>query len=221
MTMQLTETEYSKYRIDYLFHITHISNLESILAYGLFPHSYAYQNSYVTRDIADQRVIRLRAGKSAFGKSLLDFVPLYFTPQTPMLYVRKGIQDEIAIICVDRQLLCQVGSIFTDGNAANNSTTFLDSVKEIGKLDWEIIRSRQWMEDANRRGIGFREGKRRRCAEVLVPDHIPSHKIQRIIVRTEQAQLSFEHMRRPRTIGERRAVTPIRAEVQPRWFFED
>ena len=70
-------------------------------------------------------------------------------------------------------------------------------------LDWECIRAKWWSD--------FEDGKRKRCAEVLVPEQIPFLHVQKIIIRTEDARSRVYE-----TIGEKKIV-----ELQPRWYFAE
>ena len=175
------------YRINYLYHITHVDNLLSILNSGLLSHRRAHGGSLVIEDIADQEVINIRKWKKVpvSGKRIVDYVPLFFTPRNPMMRVRKDLQDDIAILCLDSSLLLQKGVIFTDGNAASDDTTFFNDLRFIDSLDWSCIRDRgKPIHLYNRQE--FIEWKRKRAAEVLVPDWISFSHVQSIVIKTQQ-----------------------------------
>ena len=201
----LTIEELTKdpYKINYLYHITHVDNLLSILKSGLLSHRRAHGGNLVIEDIADQEVINIRRWKRIpiTGRRLVDYVPLFFTPRNPMLYVRKELQDNIAILCLDSSLLFQKGVVFTDGNAASKDTDFFDDLRFISNLDWKCIRTDYWAD--------FEDGTRKRSAEVLVPHSIPSADVQRIILRTKDTEHKLHSKLR------------ARAEVKPRWYFDD
>ena len=109
-----------------------------------------------------------------------DYVPLYFNPRNPMLYRRKEIQDDIAILAVNRQALTWRGVWFTDGNAASNATKFYYDLDDLSRLDWNCIRAEYWNQ--------YDDGTRKRCAEVLVPNVIYPRWIEAIIVRDAAAR---------------------------------
>ena len=185
-TMLLTDADYSEYGIDFLYYITHVDNMPSILEHGLLSHNAAHQSGLVSEDISDSNVQELRAGKSAFGRPLHDYVPLYFNHKNPMLFVRREIQDDLVVLCVDRSLLVQDGVIFTDGNATNGPTNFFDDVSRLADLDWDCIWADYWN--------NFPDGGRIRCAEVLVPDAVPFDEIRRIRVRTANTRDRFDEL---------------------------
>ena len=191
------------YKINFLYHITHVDNMQSIHKYGLLSHKRAHTTGYVIEDIADPDVINIRTWKKVpeSGKRIVEYVPLFFTPRTPMLFVKKEMQDDIVILCLDNVLLLREDVIFTDGNAASYETNFFNDLQSIDNLDWECIRSSYWS--------NFEDGTRKRSAEVLVPSHVPFDHIQRIVVRTERTRQKLNS----------RLQTKV--EVDPRWFFDN
>ena len=191
-----------QYRINYLYYLVHVDNMLSIHRRGLLSHNVAHGRGFVTTDIADQDVVGRRAVKEVFGKPLHDYVPTYFTPKNPMLFRRREIQDDIVILCLDRDLLLQDGTIFSDGNAASGGTSFFNDLRFIGKLDFDCIRAERWSD--------FEDGRRKRCAEVLVPDGIPFDKIEQIVLRTEVTR-----PRLPDALQTRKNVL-----VDSRWYFD-
>lgn len=104
------------YRITCLYHLTHIDNLPSIRNLGLLSHNRAHDQAG-PKDIADPEVIARRSGRrdTVFDRPLHDYVPLYFTPTNPMLSARRGIQSELAILCISKGVLLFDGAVFTDG----------------------------------------------------------------------------------------------------------
>ena len=190
-----------KRKINFLYYLVHVDNMSSISQNGLLSRN-RVRECDLAEDIADENVIETRQRKPFFNRSLLDFVPLYFTPKNPMLFVRKEIQDKIAILCLNKNLLLQEGTVFTDGNAASMETKCFRNPMALENLDWECIRAQHWPE--------FEDGRRKRCAEVLVPDQISFSHVQRIITRTEDAQ-SWVY----EATGRKKEV-----ELQPRWYFD-
>lgn len=158
------ETLLNDFGIQYLYHMTHKSNLENILQNGLLSHNTAHSRGLTKTDISDERVNRRR-------NAVHEFVPFYFNPKNPMLYKRKNMQSEIIILCIDRNLL-QTDLKFTDGNAASSSTKFYSNTKDLEKLNWSIINSEYWSD--------FIDGKRIRCSEILIPKEVKTSSIKKI-----------------------------------------
>ena len=175
----------NKYGIDYLYHMTHKDNLDNILQNGLKSHNYARSKGLLQNDIADN-IVNDRRGrkKPIYQRSLHDYVPLYFNPKNPMLYVRQDIQNDIIIFAIDRAIFFQKNTLFTDGNAAADTTQFYNNIQDLNKLNWQCIYN-QWWND-------FSDGKRLRCSEVLVYPDIPIQKILKIYCRNEQTKEFIE-----------------------------
>lgn len=169
----VNEETLAKYKIDYIFHMTEISNLPNILKFGLLPHNEAHSKGLNKTDIALQDVNQRRANKKPIhGISLHDYVPMYFNPKNPMLFKRKQIQDSIIILAIDRRILYHEKSIFSDGNAASDATRFYNHLQDLEKLNWACIRTDYWN--------NFQDGKRIRCAETLAHPKIPIKYIKKI-----------------------------------------
>jgi hypothetical protein len=118
------------------------------------------------------------------GGTLADYVPFYYAPRSPMLYVnhRGGVtdnatgQDEIVHLVVDVDQLADQGNfVVTDGHAATPLTTQFDSLDGLEEIDWAIMEERYWSdtdEDGDR--------KRRRQAEFLVLGRVAFSAVQLI-----------------------------------------
>lgn len=165
--------------VDYLYHMTHIDNLKSILQFGILSHNRAHKKGLLAKDISDRTVNSRRI-------KIHNYVPLYFNPKNPMLYRRKNIQDELVILCVNRELLFSDKVVITDGNAASTSTNFYKSISDLRKIDWNIIRSEYWSD--------FVDGKRIRCAETLIPENISPANIEQIVCISNNTRLLVSNL---------------------------
>ena len=170
------DIDFDFFGIKYIYHMTHKKNIPNILKYGILSHNEAHYRKIVSNDIADNDVNKRRA-------KIHDYVPFYFNPKNPMLYKRKDIQDDIVILCIDRNVL-KKECIFTDGNAASSSTIFYDDTRYLNKLNWEIINSRYWGE--------FSDGKRIRCAEALIRNKVSQDNILEIYCRNENTCIDLK-----------------------------
>lgn len=171
---------FSTYRIRYLYHMTHRSNLQSILQRGLLSHNAAHRNGYVRHDIADSDVVQRRSWKrdTIYHRSINDYAPLYFNPKNPMLYKRREVQDELVILGFDPVLLFDQEAIFCDGNAAATDTNFYNHISSLERLSWQCIHANSWND--------ITDGRRIRCAEVLVYPAIQPKSIRAIFCRSHQ-----------------------------------
>lgn len=150
--------------------MTYINNLFSILREGLFSHNEAYRRKLIKADISDPDVQDRRATRRIDGVFLHDYVSLYFSPRNPMLYRRKEIQEDIIILGLDPLLLFEENVIFSDGNAAASLTRFYRGVQMLENLSWDTIHANYWND--------IEDGRRLKCAEVLVHPVISRDRIQ-------------------------------------------
>jgi len=165
-----------QYGIGCLYHITHIDNLSGILEHGLLSHNLAHQQCLVT-DISDINVNARRAGIRPMGNlSLHDYVPTYFNSRNAMSYVRREQASELVVLKLNPQLLLQTKVLFTDGNAASCNTSFFNDLNDLSQLNWECLNDRTWFNHV--------DGKRQRCAEMLIPNCIPLENIMQIAVKS-------------------------------------
>lgn len=179
----------SQYGVSGLYHMTHVNNLNSILQNGLLSHTKAREDGFMKVDIANNDVNDRRAHPEPIhNRPIHDYAPLYFNPHNPMLYVRKDQQESIVIIEFSPTIFLKDGVIFSDGNAAvhttatySSKTTFYSDLKDMNKLNWACIHNDYWND--------YVDGKRIKCAEVLVPDVIERGYITRIHYLKENPQL--------------------------------
>lgn len=208
----MDEVEYvRKHNIKYLYHMTAISNLRSILEHGLLSHKEAHRLGLVMMDISDPEVQRRRDDKkdTIYNRFLHDYVPLYFSPRNPMLYRRREIQKNIVILEINPEVIFKANTVFSDGNAASKGTNFYNDVAMLDNLRWNIINALNWSD--------FPDGRRIKCAEVLVYPKIDVKNLVSILCYSGN-QLSTIH----ETIRYFRAIPrylTISVQVKPELFF--
>lgn len=147
-------------RFPYFYHLTHYRNLRGILQEGIRSWTEMNARNLVHEDIADPDAQRWRElTESVYSRKIHDYAPLYLNPKNPMLYVRRHMNDDLVILKVPRSILEEVDYIFADGNAASGDTLYsLDPLILDGSLD--ALTAEYWS--------NIPDGKRRRCAEVLI-----------------------------------------------------
>ena len=152
---------FSKYGILCLWHMTHKDNIFSILEYGIVNHYCACKINASRVDISDPDVQRWRENiEPHYHRRIHNYVPLYINPLNPMLYVRKNIQADLCLMEISLSVLSKNQYLITDGNAASHDTKFYNSVNNLELLPWDVLHADYWND--------FPDGKRKRCAEVLV-----------------------------------------------------
>lgn len=174
--------EFSVYTSDisrYLFYITHIDNVPSIISNGIFSHQFIEKNHLKHTPIYDEEIVSNRKNKEVEkGKSLWNYANLYFQPRNPMLYrvtMEKSLES-IAVIAVRKSILENPGIYITDGNAASGPTQFYNGVNfKIIENHIRKMTELQWWSwhDSSKRHI---------MAECLVPEQIPSEYIEAVYV---------------------------------------
>jgi hypothetical protein len=174
--------------IRFIYHMTAIDNLPSILESGLYSHNQAHQLKIIERDISDPKVQDIRASvrDPIHNRELHDYVPLYFNPRNPMLYRRKDIQNEIVILGIESMILHDENTIFSDGNAASKETKFYNDVSRLDQVCWDIVNAKSWTDIA--------DGKRIKCAEILVYPNIEIRKIKHIYCYSTNQRLQCQEI---------------------------
>jgi hypothetical protein len=139
--------------------------------------------------IADPSVNQRRDWRKVGDRSLHDFVPFYWATHTPMQYVQtirdKVIsQDDLVFFVCDAEEILELPRIWTsDGNAASRETSVPPGRGAEPLMDWKIINT--W-------DCRSKKYKRKKCAEVLVPDLVPPELIKRICVYSDAARAELD-----------------------------
>lgn len=208
-----------------LYYMAPMTNVRSIVARGILSHNQVPEQGLKATSFADLGVNHRREKKSVpeCGRSLHDFVPLYWATHTPMQYVitmkpkgPKGIaQDDLVFIVMNAQDILEMdGVMTTNGNAADDNAQFYAGGGAIPKLDWDVIKtsncfSKTW--------------KFLKAAEVLVPDCIPPGKIRYYAVRSDQAKSKLENAMANGTLAGTELKCAERSVVRvcPRYYYQE
>ncbi|MCX7909189.1 MAG: DUF4433 domain-containing protein, partial [Ignavibacteria bacterium] len=159
-----------------LCHITHLKNVSSILKYGLYSRNYLKKHQGNYEDISDPEVQLRREF------ILHDFVPLFFSDNTPMLYVTyRKFGGQIALIEIDKKIILEedFNIVISNGNLASteskleffgaNSSDNVDKLKFLESFGWYV-----WDIIYKRSPAYSKEWKRYRSSEVLVYERVPT-----------------------------------------------
>lgn len=201
--------------IIYAFRLTHIENIPYVLRCGLVrANSPLRDENYVS--IGDRHVIQLREERLVQGYRLSDYIPFYFGPRSPMLYVIQhgynGVQrmePEQIVYCVVRiEDLVHDGidGIFTDGHALSSLSSFFD-IQKLSQVNdyvsWDDVYSTQWNVESD---IDL---KRRKEAELLINGDLPAQYIRGFVVYSVRAKARLEEM----------GVKAAMIAVRPKYYF--
>ncbi|MDA0813780.1 MAG: DUF4433 domain-containing protein [Verrucomicrobia bacterium] len=166
----------------YIYRITHIDNLPSIIARGgeFSPNQMAAQ-ALEKKSISHDTIMDRRQQTPVpcgAGGTVADYVPFYFGPCSPMLFaIHKGNvancdarQEDIVYLVSAAEPIAESACsfVFTNGHAIMAWTRFFTDLTDLKEVDLPLMKERYWSdtpEDPNR--------KWRRQAEFLVRDHFP------------------------------------------------
>lgn len=207
MSKSLSQTINEKYQIWAAHHMTHMDNLRPILQAGEL-RSYNLMRRQSYRNLANEDVQAGRAGitVAASQKPLHDYVPLYLGFKTPMVAINQTHNEDLLFMRFSLDILAITGSIVCDGNARSNASKFylFTGPEVFSSLDVTAIRSVKYARDP--------ELKRKKQAEILIPDRLPIAQMLDIICYSEGAKTRALSILND--FGIQKAV-----KVNPGWYF--
>jgi hypothetical protein len=146
-----------------IFRIVHVATLQWILEHGgLHCRNSSEQDpNYV--NIGNAELIDRRSRRQVPippGGVLSDYVPFYFTPSSIMLFniktghggiTRRENRDIVFVVSsIHRLLELGLQFVFTNQHAYPPDTEFYDRVDDLDKIDWPLLRSRNFrLDDAD------------------------------------------------------------------------
>jgi hypothetical protein len=158
-----------------IYHITNITNLESIIANGLqsdvqllaqAPHA------VIGYDHIKKRRMEEIAIPCCDDRFVGEFVPFYYCPRSPMLFTinmgRTGLpvgsQNQIIHLVSTVNIGVNLGNAWaiSDGNAGAFHTSFSDNLSDLSALEWDAINAHYWSNCVHQK-----------AAEFLVADQFP------------------------------------------------
>lgn len=136
----------------YVYHMTHMENLENIIKHGLLSTNQKNALGIKHRNIAYQSIQERRSEMDVTcgpGGKVHDYVPFYFCARDPMLLGqlnKKNIDQHLIIyLAVKIDILDNQNCVFTSSAAnSNQAPCFLDDSKDLYKLDWDVIDKKDW-----------------------------------------------------------------------------
>ena len=175
------------HRLEYLFYLAHPFNVRSIVENGILSYNVVHEKRIPHASLAAHGVqIRRNRYVPTSGRPLHDYVPLYLVRRTPMLW---DVRDKPHVfVLVDLRIADKTGTLYTDGNAASDATRFFSDPTHIGEVPWDVLHGRRWT------GSGVQDGRRRRCAEILVLDRVATEFILGVVCSpTQEIDLPLGH----------------------------
>lgn len=179
--------------VGFAFRMVHIDNIPHILRYGIVTRNSVNANPNYTA-IGDTAVIAKRNDKMVLGHLLSEYIPFYFGPRSPMLYViQHGYNNvvqrnaEDIVYCVVRLediISSDIRCCFSDGHAMSAVTSFYDKsqLNDIARyVSHQDVFENHWGSTE----ADSDETKRKKEAELLFLDDIPAQYICSFVVYNE------------------------------------
>lgn len=202
-----------------IFRITHLDNLPWLLQNGVQSRNSPNHNPNF-REIGNPDLISKRHFRQVDlppHGTLSDYVPFYFTPHSPMLLnIKTGYQGmrqtpmpEIAILVTSLRKLQEQGVpfLFTDRHAYLAAAQYSNDLKDLNRIDWALLRSRNFKKSGDDPSRGERYQ-----AEALVHRQVPISALLGIACHGPQQQESVAALVKS-------AGVEIRVVSRPEWYF--
>lgn len=184
----------AKYKGKYVYHITSIDNLDSIIKNGLLATNIKNEKGIEHTDIANGTIQERRANtKVPCGHkgTIHDYVPFYFASRTPMLLgvINKKNCDQpyLVYLCLSIDVVDRDDVVFTDASANTNEVpNFYSDSNNLDKLKWDIINSNVWTYSDEERHYHM--------AELLVHKKVDISEISCIVVFNDDIKKNVEYI---------------------------
>jgi hypothetical protein len=208
-------------RVTPIYHITHLRNLGSIIELGgLFCDNERMKQAISCVDIGHRDLKNWRASKPVPIRpqhTLGDYVPHYFAPRSPMLYViskggveqyQEGQREIVHLVSsVEQVVAAGLPFIFTEGHPRVEFSRYFDDPSDLKEIDWAIMQARYWADT-----LADPDRSRRRQAEFLVRGRFPWELVSQIGVMTERTAQTVRGILA--SASHRPPVT-----IEPSWYY--
>lgn len=183
-----------------IYRLTHYRNLPFIFRNGLHcPNCIVKHPDFV--NIGFQTLIDSRGTtpvKVEPGGVLNDYVPFYFCPRSPMLFMihkgrvleYKGTQQELVYLVSNVEAVDAAGIpyVFTDRHAKLSYAQHYNNCNQLDNLDWDAIKNEHW---GQQYGETIKEKKQ---AEFLVHQTLPFSLVKGIVCHNDDVYRAINQM---------------------------
>lgn len=185
-----------------LYHLTKLSNMESIVSKGLLPRRYLINTCTKFSDIADEEIIHKRK-----FKELDKYVPFHFHPYSSfdVAVKNKYPNEEFAYICIKRDLAIYGHfKILLNHPLSKDGFTLYDYDEGIEKIDWDAMKPGK--SDSYSRNV--------KMSECITDKGIPATLFQCVYVSNSESKRIVEDIFARNGITEQ----PPFVNIQKIWF---
>jgi len=174
-----------------LHYITPIETVPSVFALGILSHRAAER--YPHKSVAMPEMLRRREKKVVpRGLPLPNYANLYFHARNPMMCKIQAQHKELCVLRIDQAVLDIPGAIVTDENAGGDWVAFRAAPNGLEIVNEVLTFAEDWR-DANTKV--YYQKKAAKCAEVLVPNVVPSQFIFGAYVSCTEAAENLQAVR--------------------------
>jgi hypothetical protein len=178
--------------LEELHYIAPISNISSILQYGILSHARAEKvphESVAMQEMQERRASKVVPG----GRRLHEYVNLYICARNPMLRKRQDRHRDICVLRVSPEVLDIPNTVVSDQNAASEYSRFAEAPDGLTIVDRDEVFAEWWTHPDDQ----IREWRHAsvKCAEVLIPDRVDARFIRGVYVSCEQAEIQVKSLR--------------------------
>jgi hypothetical protein len=202
-----------------IFRVVHFDNLKWIFyRKALEAKNHSLSNDSLV-SVGNNDVIRKRAIKEVPippKGTLDDYVPFYFTPFSMMLYnIHTGYGETKQIANKDLLFFVtslhalrekQIPFIYTDRHALMIHANFYSDIKDLDKIDWKLLESRDFS-----RNVNDPDKNDRYQAEALVHKRVPLAALEALVCYNEETEEKITEMDLD--------LSEIRLLIRKEWYF--
>lgn len=157
-----------------LGYIVPIATVPSILRRGILSHRRAENvahESIALEGVQDRRAKVIVPN----GRPLHEYANLYICPRNPMLLKRRDVHRQICVLRLSSDVLDVPNVVVTNSNAGSKYVRFSPAPGGLAIVDNERTFARWWAHPDDQIDQWRHSGQK--CAEVLVPDVVPTRYI--------------------------------------------
>lgn len=162
------------------YNIMPLVNIPSVLTHGILSNELA--NTLPHKSVAMGEIQDRRDRVSVpNGLKLHKYANVYFDARNPMMYKRQS--EEICVLKISARILDLPNVVIADRNASSSYVRFYEPNMAFDRLNFDLIYAKYWTSPDP-----FEQFKNKsiKCAEILVPEMIPSQYIIAVAVKNSE-----------------------------------